>query len=501
MGSRQRRLVADHSALRKRKLPPNYLFPPDDARSSASDDLSQLTVLLTGPQGTPYSQGLWRLHLKIPDDYPGSPPKVSFRTRIWHPNVEESTGAVCVDTLKRDWDARLTLRDVLITISCLLIHPNPDSALNSAAGALLQEDYDAFAHQARLMTSIHAPIPTELRAAVKEAKLRGDVAGTTVVDLHDECHPIGTPRTGTTVQSLTMKKTTQAENGEAGMVETSASTPPKLDRHNGAGIEVSSDDGPENDDDAVTAFKENQPSLSPLPCHLAPQSPSPRKNPHGKRPLSELVRPVDIDIPMTDRNDGNMDMDGMSSSEKNIAANHMKYHETRTTRTDPTRTRKQPHFAATINCSVNNTSRRVWEDVRIYEDATNATGTFISSADLPLHRMDSEGGKENPNLQNTTTIPMKESSSSSRAEFPHRNSTLGTIPATTTAISPGILFSLPSSSFTTATSSSSTSIHILSSASSLSKIPYPFIGNRKLSSSAVHTGAAKSKPRLGVRRL
>ena len=92
-------------------LPPNYLFPSED---SSSDDLTQLTTLLAGPQGTPYSQGLWRVHLKMPDDYPKSPPKATFKTRIWHPNVEELTGAVCVDTLKRDWKATLTLRDVLV---------------------------------------------------------------------------------------------------------------------------------------------------------------------------------------------------------------------------------------------------------------------------------------------------------------------------------------------------------------------------------------------------
>lgn len=54
------------------------------------------------------------MHLKIPEDYPQSPPKAFFKTRIWHPNVEESTGAVCVDTLKRDWEPKLTFRDILI---------------------------------------------------------------------------------------------------------------------------------------------------------------------------------------------------------------------------------------------------------------------------------------------------------------------------------------------------------------------------------------------------
>jgi ubiquitin-conjugating enzyme E2 S len=63
---------------------------------------------------------------------------------------------------------------LLQTISCLLINPNPDSALNAAAGQLLQEDYEAFARQAKLMASIHAPVPKDLKDAVLEAKRRGE---------------------------------------------------------------------------------------------------------------------------------------------------------------------------------------------------------------------------------------------------------------------------------------------------------------------------------------
>lgn len=168
-----RRLAKDHAALQS-SLPPNYLFPERDDASSIPDDLTQLLVLVTGAESTPYSQGLWRLHLKIPNDYPKNPPKATFKTRIFHPNVDESSGAVCLETLKRDWDPKLTLGDILITISCLLIQPNPDSALNAAAGSLIQEDYEAFSRQAKLMTKIHAPIPTHLVTAVQEAKRRGE---------------------------------------------------------------------------------------------------------------------------------------------------------------------------------------------------------------------------------------------------------------------------------------------------------------------------------------
>lgn len=78
-----------------------------------------------------------------------------------------------METLKRDWDTKLTLRDVLVTICCLLIQPNPDSALNAEAGALIRDDYEAFSRRAKLMTSIHAVVPRALRDAVHEAQERG----------------------------------------------------------------------------------------------------------------------------------------------------------------------------------------------------------------------------------------------------------------------------------------------------------------------------------------
>ena len=108
-----RRLASDQVSLR-RETPPNYLFPPSADSSTLLDDLTQLTILVTGAQGTVYSQGLWRLHLSLPDDYPKSPPKATFKTRIYHPNVEELTGVVCLDTLKKDWHSKLTLRDILV---------------------------------------------------------------------------------------------------------------------------------------------------------------------------------------------------------------------------------------------------------------------------------------------------------------------------------------------------------------------------------------------------
>lgn len=164
-----RRLGGELKTLRA-ELPPNFLWPPNSEQS----DITSLDVLLAGPIGTPYSIGVWRLHLDIPHNYPSAPPTATFRTQLWHPNIDPKTGAVCVETLKRDWKPELKLRDVLVTISCLLIQPNPASALNEEAGKLANEDWDAFCRRAKLMSKIHALVPPELSEEVREAQNRGE---------------------------------------------------------------------------------------------------------------------------------------------------------------------------------------------------------------------------------------------------------------------------------------------------------------------------------------
>ncbi|RPA97676.1 UBC-like protein [Choiromyces venosus 120613-1] len=167
--SHRRRLAQDHSALRT-ALPADYFFPPN----TTTDDLTNLQINLCGPTQTPFETGLFQIHMRIPTTYPAEPPKASFKTKIFHPNVDERSGDVCVDTLKRDWKPTLTLKDVLVTIRCLLVYPNPTSSLNEAAGKLLLEDYEGYARHARLMTGVHAGVPEELKELVEEARCRGE---------------------------------------------------------------------------------------------------------------------------------------------------------------------------------------------------------------------------------------------------------------------------------------------------------------------------------------
>jgi ubiquitin-conjugating enzyme E2 S len=94
------------------------------------------------------------LKLVISGDFPATPPKGFFLTKIYHPNIS-TAGEICVNTLKRDWTSDTTLRHVFTVIRCLLIVPFPESSLNDEAGKLFMESYAEYAKRAKLMADVH----------------------------------------------------------------------------------------------------------------------------------------------------------------------------------------------------------------------------------------------------------------------------------------------------------------------------------------------------------
>jgi hypothetical protein len=106
--------------------------------------------------------------LALSGEFPSVPPKAYFLTKIFHPNVSK-TGEICVNTLKKDWKADMGLAHIFTVIKCLLIHPNPASALNEDAGKLLLENFEDFESHARMMTEIHARPAPAAGAAEEEA--------------------------------------------------------------------------------------------------------------------------------------------------------------------------------------------------------------------------------------------------------------------------------------------------------------------------------------------
>ncbi len=79
-----------------------------------------------------------------------------------------------MNTLKKDWKPEYGIGHILVTVKCLLIYPNPESALDEEAGRLLLEEYARYCERAKLITSVHAtprvkPVEFNIPAAVDES--------------------------------------------------------------------------------------------------------------------------------------------------------------------------------------------------------------------------------------------------------------------------------------------------------------------------------------------
>jgi len=102
-------------------------------------------VVINGPQESPYAGGSFTLELYLPEEYPMSPPKVRFTTKIYHPNIDK-LGRICLDILKDKWSPALQIRTVLLSIQALLSAPNPDDPLaNDVAEAWKTNEKEAIA--------------------------------------------------------------------------------------------------------------------------------------------------------------------------------------------------------------------------------------------------------------------------------------------------------------------------------------------------------------------
>mmetsp|Transcript_4965 Transcript_4965/g.5386 ORF Transcript_4965/g.5386 Transcript_4965/m.5386 type:complete len:214 (-) Transcript_4965:175-816(-) len=105
------------------------LSPPCNCFASPKgNNLYEWAATIKGADGTPYEGGTFFLTVNFPATYPFKPPKITFRTRIYHCNIN-AKGEICLDTLKSNWSPILTVSKVLLSICALLTDPNPDDPL------------------------------------------------------------------------------------------------------------------------------------------------------------------------------------------------------------------------------------------------------------------------------------------------------------------------------------------------------------------------------------
>ena len=110
---------------------------------------------IIGPKDSVYEGGVFILHIDFPQNYPFKPPQVTFKTKIFHPNISAS-GSICLDILQSQWSPALTICKTLLSISSLLTDPNPDDPLDTTIADQYKNNRVEFENTARSWTAIYA---------------------------------------------------------------------------------------------------------------------------------------------------------------------------------------------------------------------------------------------------------------------------------------------------------------------------------------------------------
>lgn len=122
------------------------------------DSLEQgFYVKFEGPTETPYEGGVWKVHVTLPKEYPFKSPSIGFKNRIFHPNVDDMSGSVCLDVINQTWSPMFNLVNIFeMFLPQLLRYPNPSDPLNGEAAALMMRDSKAYDARIRDYVRRHA---------------------------------------------------------------------------------------------------------------------------------------------------------------------------------------------------------------------------------------------------------------------------------------------------------------------------------------------------------
>jgi ubiquitin-protein ligase len=146
---RLRRIMAELRSFARKPHPALDIFPAEGA------DLSTLKILLTGPEHTPYTGGVWLIGVRLPEDYPDRAPEVRFLTPIRHCNIN-AYGRVCHSVLDRNYGPDTSLRTVMECIYGLLLNPDYDDPLDSGLALEFYQGSGTYEDSIRQHVTRHA---------------------------------------------------------------------------------------------------------------------------------------------------------------------------------------------------------------------------------------------------------------------------------------------------------------------------------------------------------
>lgn len=134
----------------------NFTATPDDS------DLSKIIATFPGPKNSPYESGVFAVEFNVPTEYPLKPPRASFATRIFHPNISSQTGAICLDILKEKWTPVYNLLSILVSLQQLLDSPNAEDPQDAEVAKVYRENPEEFKRIAKSWSDQYAKPPKDL---------------------------------------------------------------------------------------------------------------------------------------------------------------------------------------------------------------------------------------------------------------------------------------------------------------------------------------------------
>ncbi|KAH4168963.1 hypothetical protein HBI25_041890 [Parastagonospora nodorum] len=114
-------------------------------------NITKWECVMDGPEQSIYAGGHFKLEINFPNEYPFKPPVVSFRTKIYHPNVtNDDKGSMCLGLLRPEsWKPPNKVVAVLRLIQTLLIEPNVDDAIEPSIANEYRENRKEFEKNAK----------------------------------------------------------------------------------------------------------------------------------------------------------------------------------------------------------------------------------------------------------------------------------------------------------------------------------------------------------------
>jgi len=122
----------------------------------SEEDIHHWLIKLSGPESTPYSKGTFDVDLEFPEQYPFKPPKIHFKTKIYHPNIKNETGEICAAILYDEWQPTLNVAHCLEVLLNMLKSPNADSPLEEEIAVVLRDKPKEFEKTAKQWTKQYA---------------------------------------------------------------------------------------------------------------------------------------------------------------------------------------------------------------------------------------------------------------------------------------------------------------------------------------------------------